>query len=320
MSSNDHIHRHRLSLALFLLAMTCAGAQAKNGFDLSSATLPASKILHGGPPKDGIPSLDNPVFLSADKADYIEPDDRILGFVYQGKARAYPIKILNWHEIVNDQIGDFPFVLTYCPLCGTGMAFEARLNEQTLRFGVSGLLYQSDVLLYDRQSHSLWSQILGKAISGPKADQSLTQLPLIHASWQAWREQYPNTLVLSTDTGFLRDYTRNPYGQYSQSKVLYFDVEHQAPKRYHPKQWVLGIKLGQQIRAYPFVELSKSGKRVIEEQLGEQKVRIIWDEGSQSAHALDSNNQLLVTTQAYWFAWYTFYPETSIFQYSSTRD
>ncbi|MES9860025.1 MAG: DUF3179 domain-containing (seleno)protein, partial [Candidatus Thiodiazotropha sp. 4PDIVS1] len=137
----------------------------KNGFDLSSASIKVSEVLSGGPPRDGIPAIDQPEFVSSDEADFLTPDDRILGVVRNGVAKAYPISILNWHEIVNDVFDDEPVVITFCPLCGTGMAFEAMIDRQTLTFGVSGLLYNSDVLLYDRHSESLWSQIMKQSIS-----------------------------------------------------------------------------------------------------------------------------------------------------------
>ncbi|TNC80426.1 MAG: hypothetical protein C9356_14305 [Oleiphilus sp.] len=302
-------------LTVLLLFFASFNTLAKNGFDLAAATIPVSKIHHGGPPKDGIPAIDHPSFVPADQASYLRPEDRILGFTLGKVARAYPIRLLNWHEIVNDHIDGFPFVITYCPLCGTGMAFEAQQNGTTMTFGVSGLLYQSDVLLYDRQSQSLWSQIMGQAVSGPKAGHTLTQLPLAHLSWQQWREQHPNTQVLSQETGYLRDYSRDPYRGYGQSKALYFEVDHQAPDTYHPKEWVLGIKLDKSVRAYPFAELSRAGRSVIVDQVGNQNIKIFWDEESRSAYATDAKNNVIVSTSAYWFAWYTFYPQTTIYRY-----
>ena len=141
-------------------------AAEKNGFDLSNALLSADEIFRGGPPKDGIPSIDEPIFASADDADFIDEDEWVLGIKTAAGARAYPIKILNWHEIVNDEMGGLKFVVTFCPLCGSGVVFRSAIDGNDLQFGVSGLLYNSDVLLYDRATESLWSQLLRKALAG----------------------------------------------------------------------------------------------------------------------------------------------------------
>ncbi|MFZ0789299.1 MAG: DUF3179 domain-containing protein, partial [Chromatiaceae bacterium] len=191
-------------LATFLLSLTLAAsalaAPVKNGFDLVGALVPVSAILPGGPERDGIPAIDRPRFLPADEAPEVRTGDRVLGLRLDGQARAYPIAILNWHEIVNDRFGDLPVAVTYCPLCGTGMAFRAEAGGKPLQFGVSGLLYNSDVLLYDRQSESLWSQIDRRAISGPHKGERLEALPLEHTTWGDWQQRHPDTLVLSRDT------------------------------------------------------------------------------------------------------------------------
>ena len=162
-----------LVLASFISA-SCDAASSKNGFDVGNSSIPVAEILSGGPPRDGIPSIDDPHFITSDRADFLDPEDRVIGVSRNGEARAYPIAIMNWHEIVNDRIGDESIVVTYCPLCGTGMVF---LAPPGLEFGVSGLLYNSDVLLYDRQSESLWSQIMMQAVSGERLGEKLNLLP-----------------------------------------------------------------------------------------------------------------------------------------------
>ncbi|WP_373509099.1 DUF3179 domain-containing (seleno)protein [Thiocapsa sp.] len=144
---------------------------AGNAFDLSGGLAPPDEIHVGGPPRDGIPALTDPAFVPAAQADFLAPDDRILGLTPGGEARAYPIAILNRHEIVNDGIGGRAVAVTYCPLCGTGVAFDALHTGRRVEFGVSGLLYNSDVLLYDRQTESLWSQIAKQAVTGPMKGQ-----------------------------------------------------------------------------------------------------------------------------------------------------
>lgn len=153
-----------ISALLVLLGMTSANAKSMLGFDLSRAIIPAKEIRRGGPPPDGIPSIDEPKFTPVAEVDFLEPDDTVIAFEKDGVARAYPFRILIWHEIVNDVVADQPIAVVYCPLCGTAMVFDRRYDDQTLEFGVSGLLYNSDVLMFDRQSKSLWSQLGLKSV------------------------------------------------------------------------------------------------------------------------------------------------------------
>ena len=199
----------QLLLCLALLATGAPAtllAQQMNGFDLRGSLIPSEQIHFGGPPKDGIPAIDKPDFTSAGLATFLRDDDTVLGMVRGGVARAYPVRILNWHEVVNDRFDQDAVVVTYCPLCGTGVAFDARIDGRVLSFGVSGLLYNSDVLLYDRQTQSLWSQLLAQAISGPMKGRRLAMLPLTHTTWVDWRKSHSATQVLSTNTGQTRSY------------------------------------------------------------------------------------------------------------------
>ena len=154
--------------------------QIKNGYLLNDALIPADEIHHGGPPRDGIPAIDTPQFVDADAAGFLKPSDRVLGIERNGVRKAYPVAILNWHEIVNDRFADEPLVVTYCPLCGTGIAYLSVSGGVELKFGVSGLLYNSDMLLYDRETESLWSQISRQAISGPMKGRKLKSVPVMH--------------------------------------------------------------------------------------------------------------------------------------------
>lgn len=156
-------------------------------------------------------------------------------------------------------------------------------NGQTASFGVSGLLYNSDVLLYDRETESLWPQMLTKAVTGPMKGQNLTMLPVRHTSWVEWKKRYPDTLVLSTKTGYFRDYSRNPYSGYGQSQRLYFSVSHIAPNRYHPKERVLGIEVEGHFKAYPFYELNKNLQAKFDDQLAGKKLQIHWQAESELA-------------------------------------
>ncbi len=297
-----------LSLGLVAAALVWSGAR-NNGFDTDNASIPAGEILSGGPARDGIPAIDRPKFVEATAADFLEGDSRVIGISLGGEARAYPIAILNWHEIVNDKLGGRPIVVTFCPLCGTGMVFETP-GDTTL--GVSGLLYNSDVLLYDRATESLWSQIKMQAVSGPRLGEKLLLLPASHTSWADWRRRHPDTEVLSTDTGHSRDYSRNPYAQYARQRDLYFPVSNQD-QRYHPKEMVIGVDHGGAVKAWPFRELSSGGDS-FEDHLGGRQVTVIYDAEARTGRVLDSEGEEMPSVLAFWFAWMAFHPESEVYQ------
>jgi hypothetical protein len=280
-----------------------------NGFDVSNATIPVAEILPGGPPRDGIPALDEPVFLAARDAGFLSPTDRVIGIVRAGEARAYPIAILNWHEIVNDRIGAEAVAVTYCPLCGTGMIFSA---GDDLSFGVSGLLYNSDVLMYDRETESLWSQLKMEAVTGSRRGQTLDLLPASHTTWSDWVARHPDTRVLSDRTGFDRDYSLDPYAEYRQSSHLYFPVSGDDG-RYHPKEQVIGVTLGGESFAWPFVELSRS-TGAVKDRIAGQVVEVRFDSAARTGAVFTQAGEEIPSTIAYWFAWISFYPESRVYR------
>lgn len=304
-----------LAAAAGLLAGPAA-ARTLNGFDLRDALVPADAIAAGGPPRDGIPAIDHPRFVPTARAPWLD-GDRVLGIVVGGEARAYPVRILNWHEVVNDRIAGQPVAITYCPLCGTGVAFDARVPGQgdgrPARFGVSGLLYNSDVLLYDRGTESLWSQIMGQAISGPLKGTPLVSLPLTHTTWAAWRQRHPQGQVLSTETGFQRDYGRDPYAGYENVSRLMFDVQHRD-ERLPPKAWVLGLRHGDQARAWPLDALATRADADgrWRDRVGTLEVEIRYDPDHRTAEAFTPTGQPLPAMMAFWFAWVAFHPTTTV--------
>lgn len=307
----------RISLAIGLISTVyVCFAAPHNGFDLSDALIDANQILSGGPAKDGIPAIDKPVFIPVAKATHLKPDDRILGIEIDGISKAFPIAILNWHELVNDVIAGHRFIMSYCPLCGTGVAFSSRVKDSDLSFGVSGLLYNSDVLLYDRQTESLWSQILGKAVTGDFKGQKLNKLPLTHTSWSNWKATHPQSRVLSEQTGYSRDYRRNPYTGYEQSRDLYFQVTYKAPDWFHPKERVLGLEIGDRFKAYPFSEIDKAGQTSLDDQFAGQKITIHWDKDNQQASLTDASGRQIAAIEGFWFAWFAFHPDTEVFRAS----
>ena len=289
-------------------------ATSDNGFDLSNATIPVNQIMHGGPPKDGIPAISNPKFVNANQAKHVNSDDRIVGINMEGVAKAYPISILNWHEIVNDEINEQHFAITYCPLCGTAVAFDARIDGKVTEFGVSGLLYNSDVLLYDRNTESLWSQISSHAIAGEMVGTKLKRLPISHTSWKDWKNRYPHTLVLSEETGHSRNYARDPYAGYEKSPALYFSVNNRAPQTYHPKELVVGIEVDGEFKAYPFVELQKNAKSSFIDELNGKKFTVKWDSENRAVAIFDAHGKEVAGIQGFWFAWFAFHPDTEVFR------
>ena len=283
-----------------------------NGFDVSDASISTLAIQRGGPPKDGIPAIDRPKFVAASQARLAD-GDRVLGVALNGIARAYPVRILNWHEVVNDRVGDRAIAVTYCPLCGTGMAFEAGSATGALGFGISGLLYNSDVLLYDRKTQSLWSQILQTAVSGPSKGSKLVALPLTHTSWADWRRRHPATQVLSTDTGFTRDYARDPYADYDRVQSLLFEVQHRDD-RFPLKEWVLGIDIGGRTKAYPFSVLARrvDARGELIDSVGGKRLRVRYDAAHGTAEAFDADGRPVPGVMAFWFAWVAFHPRTEV--------
>jgi len=283
-----------------------------NGFNINNSSIAATEIHKGGPPRDGIPSIDKPLFINANQAGFLKAKDRVLGLHRNGISKAYPISIMNWHEIVNDEITGEAVVVTYCPLCGTGVAFSAHAAGKQLSFGVSGLLYNSDVLLYDRETKSLWSQLLTHAISGPMKGTNLRLISLQHTTWADWLKRHPQTLVLSTETGYSRDYQSDPYAGYEDSDGIYFPVSHRDP-RYHPKERVLGVEIDGQFKAYPFAELSQTDG-LVHDRFNGKRLSIHYDKDSHSAHLNDADGRPLPGITAFWFAWIAFHPDSAVFK------
>ncbi len=308
-----------LSFGIRLLRLTLIGAvlvfaqtvqaAAMHGFKLDNATISVGDIRAGGPPRDGIPSIDRPKFVPAARVRFLAADDLVVSFTHQGETRAYPLRILVWHEIVNDRIGGLAINVSYCPLCGSAMVFDRTFEGRTLEFGVSGLLYQSDVLMYDRQTESLWSQLAMAAVSGPQAGRPLRLLPARHLTWQAWRAEHPDGLVLSTDTGYDRDYARLPYGGYEKTPRLMFPVKFNR-QDLPTKAWIAGVVVNGVARAYPRDQLPAG--QVVEDTVGGTPLRIRYDRASREVTVTDGEGAPVPHTPAYWFAWQAFHPKTTV--------
>jgi len=307
-----------LILSTYVLsgAMSTAIAQSKNGFDLAGALVPVDEILWGGVQRDGIPSINQPKFLPAADADFLGKRDRVLGVYRNGIAKAYPIRILDRHEVVNDYFAGERVVITYCPLCFSGMAFSISADSVARTFGVSGLLYNSDVLLYDHQTGSLWSQIRSEAISGRMKGTKIPPVVAAHTTWPDWLRRYPDTQVLSTDTGFGIRYRTSAYATYQRSRDLMFPVGNRS-KQYSNKELVLGVTSDGVYKAYPFKELRKQDQLSFNDTFNGKEITIEWREKEKYARAISSDGEEIPTVIVYWFAWYAFHPTTAVYQAGS---
>jgi len=250
------------------------GKVVSNGsqIGLPKNIVPLNEIVSGGPPQDGIPSIDNPKFVSVSEADkFLQDADQVVGLKVNGDIRAYPLQILVWHEIVNDNVGGTPVAVTYCPLCFTNQVFNRTVDGQTVEFGTSGKLYNSNLVMYDRNSNSLWSQALGQAIVGKQAGLKLDRIPFDVAFWREWKQLYPDTNVLSRDTGSSRPYGADPYGSYYSNNDLFFPVSNKDD-RLELKEIIVGLENGGQFKAYKLQQIQDT--RVINDRIGDKSLAL----------------------------------------------
>ena len=270
-----------------------------------------SKIRGGGPPKDGIPSIDNPKFVSVEEADkWIEDNELALAIIYKDVKRVYPLQILVWHEIVNDVIAGDPILITYCPLCGSGIAFERTLNGEEVEFGTSGKLYNSNLVMYDRKTDTYWTQIDGKAILGELTGMVLKDINIDTVVWRDWKKAHPDSEVLSQDTGYFRSYGRDPYGNYYENSFLIFPVENED-NRIHAKTPVWGIEINGEFKAYIEADVREGD---IEDTVGGVSITISMDEAGIGKIVNVDTGEEIIKERDFWFAWYAFHPETGLYE------
>jgi len=203
-----------LALAGAAQANPEAWAPAWPKTDFSKTSVDFAEILSGGPPKDGIPSIDDPKFVAVAEVAHLSATEPVVGLMVNGDARAYPLRVLTWHEIVNDEVGGIPVVVTYCPLCNSAIVFDRRIEGRAVEFGTTGKLRNSDLVMYDRETESWWQQFLGEAIVGSLAGTRLTVLPARLESWESFKSRYPNGKVLIPNNPEMRRYGANPYVGY----------------------------------------------------------------------------------------------------------
>ncbi len=312
--------------------------------------VPLDQIVSGGPPPDGIPSIDSPKFISIDDGNkFLADSDKVVGVKINGDVRAYPLQILVWHEIVNDNVGGIPVAITYCPLCFTNQVFSRTVNNTILEFGTSGKLYNSNLVMYDRSINSLWSQALGEGIVGKYAGIKLQKLPFDVAYWKDWKQLYPQSKVLSKDTGSARPYGADPYGDYYTSPDILFPISNRD-SRLGLKEIVVGLENGL-YKAYKLQDIEKL--KVINDQLNNKSIALFslypimarvfdssvngqslifqynftnnsfsdkqtgsqWNFDGISVEGPLKGKQLsrLPFDEGYWFEWVAFHPATKIY-------
>jgi hypothetical protein len=236
--------------------------------------VPLDQIVGGGPPPDGIPSIDNPKFISVQEASkFLEDSELVLGLNINGDIRAYPLQILVWHEIVNDEIGSIPVAVTYCPLCFTNQVFNRTIDDgqEVVEFGTSGKLYNSNLVMYDRTSKSLWSQAMAEGIVGKYAGTKLERVPFDVAYWKEWKQLYPDSKILSRDTGSNRPYGVDPYGDYYTNSDVLFPISNRDD-RLGLKEIVVGFENKGQYKAYKLQEIEDN--KVINDQVNGKSITL----------------------------------------------
>lgn len=255
------------------------------GIDVARLEEFRRNVVSGGPPKDGIPPIDRPQYITAQAAaEVLRPNDVVFGVDYHGIVKAYPQRILVWHEIVNEVFAGEPVAITYCPLTGSTIGYMGRsaVDSAALTFGTSGRLVNSNLLMYDRQTDGRWPQILGVAIQGPNQGSALDEFPVVWTTWAQWQEQYPETLVLSEQTGHSRPYDLDPYGSYTEAQQGYyassgviFPVMAESDFL-PPKTVVMGVKHGGEYLA--ILKEAARRERVGNMSLGGEPVVFLYDE------------------------------------------
>lgn len=285
--------------------------RALASFNLDDLRLPRDAILSGGPRKDGIPSLTEPNCVPVAEADFLRPGDRVIGVTIAGEARAYPIHVLMWHEAINDVLGTTPIAIIYCPLCDSASVVDRRLDDRVYEFGISGLLYNSNVLLYDRTDDALWSQIGLTAVSGPNAGRFLTHLPWELTTFGPWAKAHPDSTVVSFETGHARNYGRSPYGEYFDVDTLMFPV---APldRRLPVKERVVGVRVDGTYKAYPVKVISTSPGGRVRDDVAGQPVELEADRRAGRVRVVRAGEGMQVV-HTFWFAWAAIHPETTVY-------
>jgi hypothetical protein len=273
-----------LFLFTFGFYLSSADAQRLPGFDtnLEKRSIDLNELIDGGPGKDGIPSIDDPQFVSQEAAsEWLRGREPVISLEINGEARAYPIQILMWHEIANDEVGGVPVSVTFCPLCYSAIVFDRRHDGDVLEFGVSGLLRHSDMIMYDRKTESLWQQFSGEALVGDYTGDFLKIVPSQLISFDQFREAYPDAPVMSRETGHRRNYGENPYAGYDDINNSPFLLRDEVPDKISPMEKVIGVRTEKEVKGYTYSVTRK--ERVLHDTVGGEPIVIFHTDGMASA-------------------------------------
>lgn len=304
-------------VVLLVGAVQPAVAITVNGFAVDDTAVPVEHLVRAAPAKDSISSIDDPQWVATADCDYLENEDILLSVTVGEETRAYPLRILVWHEIVNDTFGDQAVAITYSALTGSGLAFASGENADGTprKFGVSGVLYNSGLLMYDRATESLWSQLKFMGISKDFVEEPLTPMTTRRMTWEAWKQAFPDGQVLAIETGFDNDYLSEwPYGDYADQKetIFPFDINPDRDE-FHTKARMIGMSEGWAARAWPLENIKAKGQMF--DSLGATPIQITFDEKTQDVVITDIiSGKMLPSVSVYWFAWQAFYPDSSVWR------
>lgn len=282
-------------ILLYVLSISCNDSNlTENQTPTNSGSdewlIPKNEVKDGGPGKDGIPSIEQPKFTNIDNVgnNLLSDDDFVIGIVKDNEAKAYPHFILDWHEIVNDEINEDFITVNYCPLTGTAFGWESSVNGQKSTFGVSGLLYNTNLILYDRNTDSNWAQLRLECVNGSSIGKKPNLVNVVETNWGTWKKLYPNTKVLSTDTGFSRNYANYPYGDYKTNQDFFLFTATPSNDALPNKERIYAILNGDKSKVYQFSDF-ENGK-VFKDEFNGKDYLIVGNENLITAFELTSEH------------------------------
>jgi len=269
----QHFKYRVLLFIIFPILVSCQDSVNDTNLTDAEWLIPASEVYDGGPGKDGIPALSNPNLLENELIDYMKDSDLIIGIKIDNQVRGYPHPILNWHEIINDQINENYFSVTYCPLTGSTIGINREIDGDITTFGVSGLLYNSNLIPYDRATNSNWSQMKMECVNGKLKGREFDFVPTFETNWATWKKMFPKAIVVSSNTGHERRYSYYPYGSYRGDESLYFPVSN-VNSELNLKERVHGIIENNKVYAFRF-NLFADETKLFKKQIGGNNYLIV---------------------------------------------
>jgi len=278
-------------------------------------SIPLDEIIGGGPVKDGIPSIDEPKFVSVSEASFLSENDPGIAVEIDGISRFYPYQILVWHEIVNDTFNGQRVLVTYCPLCLSGIVFDPVVQGERVEFGTSGKLWNSNLVMYDRKTDSLWPQILGEAVVGPETGTTLPILASDAMTFGKWKAANPDGEILSRDTGAKRQYGDDPYGSYYTNDEVFFPLKH-TDDRLDRKAFVLGLLIEGKAKAYDVEAIKRAGE--VSDDFAGKTFVLRHDQKIDAVRVFekkaDGSEERINPLGAFWFSWAAAHPESELYK------